>query len=244
MTVPERYYYPKIPTMWQRDPATHTVMPDCPVHESVASAINLGYWSVSVKVDGISRAAMWTGTGWDVYGRTPNTNMLPWETDVITDTLAHPDFDGFLKRARPPKSDDPPGEDVNTFSLRPGTILFGELIGPRVNGNRHCLDEHQWLIYDLMLPQGLSIAGRDMGRVWLRRNYLITRLPQNRMVPTAVVRSLYWVDSPHHLDQLLRISVDPDQVIKNPEGIVAVADGWKGHALDRTFVKLKFRDFN
>lgn len=220
--------YPKIETYFNRGP-DFKVDTDRPrVHEFTC----IENWAVTEKCDGMNIQVHMMDPGFGliegaeeitrqviIQGRTPNAQFRPAWMD-------------FLKSIFTPEK----AESLFRGPLHPGNkvTLFGELLGPKINGNPHGLDELEFRGFDVLVDETWWL---DKNRVDQILYHFLTK-----GAPWMGYRPIYQIVS--HLKAGTFVS----QISKNGyfEGVVcrpAHELRVQDRSLSRIIWKLKTRDF-
>jgi hypothetical protein len=231
MSDPQRHYFPSIPTAYVRDPHTHLADPTHPTSDAIGVALfePAEMWLVSPKLNGTQVTAIRTASGWDLYGRRPESKITSIMADVIHDALQHPAWVHMME----------------TMNLSAGTCFYGEFIGPKVNGNDHCADHHEWRVFDAKLIRSSPEFGAEpRDGWWCQRSFLQVITPDEHLIKPAHMLLTHrdLVDAPalrHTVEEAMRVTGDQ---YRFPEGIVAVREQGQTRD-DRMVIKLKFSDF-
>jgi hypothetical protein len=210
--------YPKIETLYNRDPKTFKVITDqvrCPEFECIKT------WSVTEKIDGTNIRIMWNATEKKVTfgGRTDNAQIPATLVAHLVETFTPDKFN-------------------NAFDVVDEVILFGEGYGPKIQkgGGNYC-QAVSFRLFDVLV-----------GRWWLDGRDVIDIASSmgTKSVPylapiTELPRSIY------ALSDILpesHVAYVENNVSVQAEGIVARSTPLMfDRAGNRVMWKLKFKDF-
>lgn len=118
--------YPKINTIWKRDPETHKII-EGQYSEDEFSAINR--WLVTEKIDGMNIRVIWNGEDVEFRGRTDAAQLPPELLKYLTLTFNKPTMQ-------------------KTFSYP--VILFGEGYGNKIQKVGHLYsDKQKFILFDV-----------------------------------------------------------------------------------------------
>lgn len=125
--------YPKIETVYVRDPVTFKVLPSPVLRNPAFDSIRL--WQVYEKADGMNIRVFWDHKALIIFGRTDNAQFKPCWMDFLRGIFTTDRFCDL-----PPEL--APDQEAPLW-------LFGELIGPGINGNNHKLDHLEFRLFDV-----------------------------------------------------------------------------------------------
>lgn len=152
--------YHKIETLFNRDPSTFKVNPECGMRVPGFQAVD--NWVVEEKCDGMNIQVHMNDPTCLVdreapfpievliQGRTPNAQFKPHWMEYLKSIFTAPLAEALFK------SELHPGNKVT---------LFGELMGPKINGNLHGLTELEFRGFDVLVDDAWWMERAQLDQV-------------------------------------------------------------------------------
>ena len=145
--------YPKLKNLHKRDPADNKVIDE--FTDEIFSPEQLGNagWTWREKMDGTNLRIIWDGHRAEYRGRTDRAQFSDGQTMFLDEKIKSPAFEELLEQ---------------TFG-NTEAVLFGELIGNKLQGNPHKVDGYEIRVYDAfvagwwLLPASVDELASDLG---------------------------------------------------------------------------------
>ena len=145
--------YPKLKNLHKRDPADNKVIDE--FTDEIFSPEQLGNagWTWREKMDGTNLRIIWDGHRAEYRGRTDRAQFSDGQTMFLDEKIKSPAFEELLEQ---------------TFASTEA-VLFGGLIGNKLQGNPHKIDGYEIRVYDAfvagwwLLPASVDELANDLG---------------------------------------------------------------------------------
>lgn len=145
--------YPKIKNLHKRDPADNKVIDEYTDEIFSPELLGNAGWTWREKMDGTNLRIIWDGHRAEYRGRTDRAQFSDGQTVFLDEKIKSPAFEELLEQ---------------TFG-NTEAVLYGELIGNKLQGNPHKVDGYEIRVYDAfvagwwLLPASVDELASDLG---------------------------------------------------------------------------------
>ena len=145
--------YPKLKSLHKRDPADNKVIDEFTDEIFSPELLGNAGWTWREKMDGTNLRIIWDGHRAEYRGRTDRAQFSDGQTVFLDEKIKSPAFEELLEQ---------------TFG-NTEAVLFGELIGNKIQGNPHKIVGYEIRVYDAfvagwwLLPASVDELANDLG---------------------------------------------------------------------------------